>query len=426
MPLLQTPEEHSTMTALGNATEPFAGFRGSFSLSQTQTDSSPPRRLSPSLTSPSVSPSNQGVHNKNGNGLSPFDPFPNFPKPGPSLMDLSQSANNHQPVFSQNLDLSNSKDTEMKYASSSDLSDMIFNNQFSTEDSFVTWKPFDYNMNSDTSPEFLFGSDVGFFDIGFGPNDPQLNENHIPLTMNSFEEPPEKPDKEDVPDEGLVATFDPGTGDGVEETVAHSHPLSRTGCPSSPEVGDYLQLIQVDPLQARCEALAIAIFGNLENLHQQDSWIVEFFTKENIKLMLFLWARRWAQHVPVIHLPTFSILTTSDDLLFILCVIGKAYTRPGIDTDRLQWCIDVFNKLSSIERVDGELNMVNLEAVFILVVLCTWHGNKQQRDMAKRLYREVVDMARKYGYCQVLPEKKTDGSDEAEWKSWIERETRIR
>jgi hypothetical protein len=47
--------------------------------------------------------------------------------------------------------------------------------------------------------------------------------------------------------------------------------------------------------------------------------------------------------------------------------------------------------------------------------------------MAKRLFRcEVVEMARRYGLCQILPDKPTDGSDEAEWKAWIERETRIR
>ena len=435
IPQLQSQADPA-ITGLRKATGQFPVFSQSFSMSQNQTVPSTPRMIPPDLTSPSIgmytlqqtspqdhldhiSPPNQPRdQNNSGSGLLPFNALPNLPTPGPSSMDLSHAATNHQPVFSQNLDLGNTNDTEATFGSS-DPSDMIFNNQFSADDTFFTWKPFEYNMNSDASLDYLFGSEIGFFDVGSSPNDPQLNEPFVPV--NVFEESVEEHEKE-IPDEGLVATFDPGTGDSVEETIP---PASRSGC-SFPEVGDFLQLIQVDPLQARCDTLAIAVFGSIENLQQQDPWIVEFFARDNIKLMLFLWANRWAQHVPIIHLPTFSILSAPDALLFVLCVIGKAYTKSGIDTDRLKWCIDVFNKLSSMARVNGELDMINLEAVYILVVLCTWHGNKQQRDMAKRLYREVVDMARKYGYCQIFPKKKTDGSDVAEWKSWIERETRIR
>jgi hypothetical protein len=360
-------------------------------------------------------------------GMSPFNSFSNFATSNSSLMDLSQATATHQPqsVFPQNMGLENSNENSVIFASSNS-SDMIWNSQFTAEDTFFAWKPFEYDVNSDASLDFLFGSDLGFFDVGFSPNDPPLSEINLPLSTNVFEEPADKSDKEEVPDEGIVATFDPGTGDHHDDPVHHSHP-SRTGGPSvSQEPNDYLNLLQIDPLAARCEGLVISIFGCVENLQHQEHWITEFFTTENIKAMLFLWAKRYAHHVPIIHLPTFSILTTPDALLFILCVIGKAYSKPGIDTERLQWCVDVFNKLSLMARVNGELDMVNLEAVYILVVLCTWHGNKQQREMARRLYREVVEMARKYRYLQILPKKKTDGSDEAEWKAWIERETCIR
>jgi len=437
-PHIKQAVDDSSMKGLGltQTPEPFPGFRGSFSLTQTQ--------AVPTLTSPSIgvynlqqsspqdhlnhiSPPNQPAHHDRNNstsGLSPFNSFPNLPTPNPTMMDLTQPTTQHQPVFSQNLDLANSNDADVMFASS-DPSDMIFNTQFSAEDTFYTWKPFEYNVNNDASLEFLFGPDLGFFDIGFSPNDLPITESYIPPSLNAPEPSTEKGEKEEVPDEGLVATFDPGTGDGApEESVVPQAP-SRGGLRSY-EAGDSLQLMQIDPLQARVDALTIAVFGNLENLQHQDTWTQEFFKTENVKAMLFLWSKRWAQHVPIIHLPTFSILTCPDALLFILCVIGKAYARPGVDPDRLQWCVDVFSKLSSMARVNGELDMLNLEAVYILVVLCTWHGNKQQRDMARRLYREVVDMARKYGYCQVLPKKKTNGTDEAEWQAWIERETRIR
>lgn len=439
----QPQTKDSCLNGLGNTSGTFPGFTGSFSITENQRGPSPPRGLPPALASSSigmynlqqsspldhlnhVSPSNQTVSDQNnsGRGLSPFNTFPNPSTSGPSLINLSHAATNYQPVFSQNIDLGKTNDTEVMFASSNP-SDLIFNNQFSADDTFFNWKPFEYNMHNNACLDFHFDPDLDF-DVGFSPKDAQLNDTlHVPPTMNISDEPVEESEKEEIPDEGLVATFDPGTGDIGEEPAIHCTVPSRAGR-SYPDVGDYLQLIQVDPLQARCEGLAIAVFGSLENLQQQDPWIVEFFTTNNIKLMLFLWARRWAEHVPIIHLPSFSILTAPDALLFILCVIGKAYTRPGIDTERLQWCIDVFSKLSSMARVNGELDMVNLEALYILVVLCTWHGNRQQRDMAKKLYRNVVDMTRKYGYYQVLPKEKTDGSDEAEWKSWIERETRIR
>ena len=425
------------MTGMNQPSENYPGFRGSFSLGQGPNVPSPPRMLPPSLSSPSmgmfglqhpspqdrlnhITPPSNSIRDPN-TGVSPFT-FPALPTPGPSLMDLSHAATSHQPVFSQNLEL-NPTDTDVIFASS-DPSDMIFNNQFSAEDTFFTWKPFEYNMNNDASLDFLFGPDLGLYDLGFSPNDPQFGEMYIPPTMNIFDE--DKVDKDDAPDQGIVATFDPGPGDGTTDDVPQSHPPSRTGPRSIEMSNDAITLLQIDPLQARCDNLAIAVFGSLELLHQQEDWIQEFFSTENMKSMLFLWAKRWAQHVPIIHLPTFSILTAPDALLFVLCIIGKAYSRTGIDTDHLQWGIEAFNKLSSMARVNGELDMVNLEAVYVLVVLCTWHGNKQQRDMAKGLYREVVDMARKGGYCQVPPQKKTDGSDEADWKAWIEQETRIR
>ena len=439
LPHIKQGIDDSSIKGLGliQPTEPFPGFRGSFTLAQAQavpTLTSPnigmynlQQRSSPQDRLNHISPPNQPAHHDRSTstaGLSPFSSFPNLPTPNPTMMDLSQPASQHQPVFSQNLDLATSNDADVMFASS-DPSDMIFNTQFSAEDTFYTWKPFEYNVNNDASLEFLFGPDLGFFDIGFSPNDIPLTESYIPPSLNIQESSAEKGEKEEVPDEGLVATFDPGTGDGAPEEPVVPQAPSRAG-PRSHDVGDSLSLMQIDPLQARVDALTVAIFGSLESLQQHDTWTQEFFKTENVKAMLFLWSKRWAQHVPIIHLPTFSILTCPDALLFILCVIGKAYARPGVDTDRLQWCVDVFSKLSSMSRVNGELDMLNLEAVYILVVLCTWHGNKQQRDMARRLYREVVDMARKYGYCQVLPKKKTNGTDEAEWQAWIERETRIR
>ena len=426
------------MTGINQTTDAFPGFRGSFPLAPGTAVPSPPRMLPPPLSSPSmgmfglqhpspqdrlnhISPPNHNLRDSS-TAVSPYT-FPAMPTSGPSLMDLSHAATAHQPVFSQNLDL-NSGDTDVMFASS-DPSDMIFNNQFTADDTFFTWKPFEYNMNSDASLDFLFGPDLGFYDIGYSPNDPQLGEIYVPPTMNTFDD--EKVDKEEAPDQGIVATFDPGPGDHTTEDISHSHPPSRTG-PRSVEMAnnDVISLLQIDPLQARCDSLSIAVFGSLELLHQQEDWIQDFFTTDNMKSMLFLWAKRWAQHVPIIHLPTFSILTAPDALLFVLCVIGKAYSRTGIDTDHLQWCIEAFNKLSSMARMNGELDMVNLEAVYILVVLCTWHGNKHQRDMAKALYREVVDMARKGGYCHVAPQKASNGSDDADWKAWIEQETRIR
>jgi Fungal Zn(2)-Cys(6) binuclear cluster domain len=445
----QPPAESTSLNGIGNinqSTNSFSGFPTPFSLGQTQTVTSPPRMLPAPLTSPSlgiynlqhsspqdrlnhISPSNQ--NSQTSSGPSPFNTFPNIPTPNPSLMDITSSSTSHQPVFSQSMDVNNpTGDVDVMFAST-DPSDMIFNSNFSADDTFYSWKPFEYQMNNDASLDFLFGPDLGFFDIGFSPNDPQLGETYVPPTLNNNHNmyPPgdeSEKEKEPVPDEGLVATFDPGTGDG-EDHVAHSHPPSRAGPrPTAEHHSDYLQLIQVDPLQARCDQLAIAVCGSLENLSSQDSWIQEFFTTENIKNNLFLWSKRYAQHVPVIHLPTFSILTAPDALLFILCVIGKAYSRPGIDTERLQWCVDVFTRLSAMERVNGELDFKNLEANFILVVLCTWHGNKPQREHAKRLFKEVCDTAKRHGYNKVQPAKETDGSDEAKWKAWIDQETRIR
>ena len=429
---------------MNQSSAPFPGFRGSFSMAPTQALPSPPRILAPSLSSPSmgmyalqhtspqdrlnhISPSNSKVQTTTGTStvLSPFNTYTNVTTPRPSLMDLSHAATTHQPIFTQNIDLPAPTDTDVMFASS-DPSDMIFNNQFSAEDTFFNWKPFEYNMTNDASLDFLFGPDMYFFEMGLSPNDPQLGEMYIPSSANIFEEPPEK-EKEEVPDEGFVATFDPGTGDGVDENATHSsHPGSQSGPRHSVEGNEYLNLMQVDPLQARVDALAIAVFGSLENLHQQDAWTIEYFTAENVKSSLFLWAKRWAQHVPIIHLPTFSIMTAPDPLLFVLCAIGRTYSRPSIDTDRLQWCLDTMNRLAEMAMKNGELDMVNLEANYILVVLCTWHGNREQRVFAKRRFREVVDMARRYGYFQMPADKKTDGSDEADWKAWITQETQIR
>jgi hypothetical protein len=442
-----------------NQQNEFPNFPSSFSFNQTQTAPSPPRMLPPPLNSPSLglynlqhtSPQDRLNHisppnNANpSTGLSPFNSFPNLSTPGPSLMDLSHAASSHQPIFAQNMDLDqnlnpslnqnidhnqnldlNPHDPDVLFASS-DPSEIIFNNHFSADDTFFTWKPFEYNVNNDATFDFLFGPDIGYNYDMFSPNDMAFPEMVVPVAPtapNDYEDP-DKSSKEEVPDQGIVATFDPGTDETANE-IPQSHPPSRAG-PRTYNEYDYINLIQIDPLQARCEALIIAVLGSLENLNHQDTWIQEFFTTDHIKSMLFLWARRYAQHVPIIHLPTFSILTAPDDLLFVLIVIGQAYSPPSIDAKKLQWCIEAFNKLSAMARVNGgELDLVSLEAAYIVVVLCTWHGNKQQREMAKRLYRDIVDTVRQRGYCQVIPQRETDGSDEADWKAWIEQETRIR
>lgn len=440
MPRLQLQDEETSMNGVDNMnhpTETFPLFDGSYPLGQTQSVSSPHRMLRPLQTmgiyglqhsSPQgrlnhISPPNQPIHKhtNSNNGLSTFNMYPVLQAVNNPPMDLST---NHQYLFSQNLDIDNLSDTHDMFASSGP-SDIIFDNQFSSEDTFHAWKPFEYSVRNDVSLDFLFGSDLSF-DIGFSPNDPKMGEPRLPYARNAYLGNSNK-ENEEVPDEVLVATFDRGTGQDREEIVARSDPSLEAHSRLPNELlSGCLHLIQIDPLQARVDALSIAVFGSLEVLQKQVSWIVEFFSKESIKNMLFLWSKRWAHRVPIIHLPTFSILSAPDSLLFILCVIGKAYSRPGIEAERLQWCVNVFTKLSCMARVNGELDMVNLEAVFILAVLCTWHGNKQQRDMARRLHREVVNMVRKYGYCRVFSEGKTDGSGEAEWKAWIERETRIR
>jgi hypothetical protein len=432
----------------------FPGFRSSFSFSQNQQPPSPPRLRPPQIASPSmamyplqqpspqnqlnhISPPNLQTHDQSSQpqAVSAFNRFSNMSTSGPSLLDLSHAASTHQPVFPQNLDLRTTADGENTLFAASDPADMIFNNQFTADDTFFAWKPFEYNMTNDASLEFLFGPDLGFYELGYSPNAPQLGEiypqiaalssNQSADTGAALDESGEKSDREDVPDEGLVATFDPGTGDNTEEQQ-QSVPSSRQGPRINLEVGEGLTMIQVDPLQARIDALTNAVFGSLEALQQQDAWVQEFFTTENVKSTLFLWAKRWAQHVPIIHVPTFSILTAPDALIFVLTVIGKAYSRPGIEPERLQWAVEVFNKLSAMAQVNGEWDLPNFEAVYIFVVLCTWHGNKSQRDMAKRLYRDVVDYARRHGYFQLSPLKKTDGSDDADWKAWIDQETRVR
>lgn len=210
-------------------------------------------------------------------------------------------------------------------------------------------------------------------------------------------------------------------------------------------------LIPVDPLQEKCDRLLEFCFPGYtpeDDTHALRSWITPDYLKHFVELYL----SNFQNHFPTIHVPTFNIALCHSGLLMAVICTGAVYSDRGIRPDEIRKLIDfsynaMITRLNEMNSVDGPSRPPEVEdvhAMQLIYVLFTWHGNSQQRQLAKQKYHIVVDLARRaqlfqpltsreigaesISYLhQVYPDTQHDTIKKTwNWASWIEQEKRNR
>lgn len=177
---------------------------------------------------------------------------------------------------------------------------------------------------------------------------------------------------------------------------------------------------------------------------------------DNIKHFLELFAN-FQGHFPVIHTPTFRITEAWEGLLLGMICIGAVYSE-RLSSSQVREMVELAKV--TIERNSalfalvsreqsgetpvgseiraGRLELEQIQSLFMISVLCMWHGTPVQREKGRQQFPLLVTLAKRAGLTQpsttspfsVLhqPNVQAESFSAAnfDWNSWAEQEERSR
>ncbi|KAG0131100.1 putative Zinc finger, C2H2 type transcription factor [Tuber indicum] len=221
---------------------------------------------------------------------------------------------------------------------------------------------------------------------------------------------------------------------------------------------------QIDPLQVKCDQLIAICFpespgrgsssaGSPDQRIESDSTaedLKRWLTPDHVKHFVRLFFINFQGHFPMIHLPTFNMLTIADGLLLAMICIGAVYSDKGITAEDVRAMIDrsfaaldgTDHGLSDGSQVSTSWQLEEIQARYFLHVLSAWHGTFHQRENTRRAYGTVIAKAQEAGlfspftpsnpgaagfsiYHQVGDHQSSSPTD-WDWASWVEQERRNR
>lgn len=183
--------------------------------------------------------------------------------------------------------------------------------------------------------------------------------------------------------------------------------------------------------------------------HQNSDALRSCLTVDNVKHFLELY-HNYQGHFPWLHIPTFDLFNTYDGLLLILACSGAVYsdrisqtevrslvlcTKAGIErTSRL---LRYHSSGDVIFPTDSDLE--ELQAMFLVQNILTWHGGPGQRAEARSGSRRLQQLVRQcqllnlatpgqpaYSYLHnIRPGQDIDASQWS-WRVWLQQEKRLR
>ncbi|PVH77487.1 hypothetical protein DL98DRAFT_534766 [Cadophora sp. DSE1049] len=183
--------------------------------------------------------------------------------------------------------------------------------------------------------------------------------------------------------------------------------------------------------------------GQLDPLEGHRSVIFDFFHKSgmgkrryydflsNERMRTFLWSyfSHFHHHTPLLHLPTWSMATTSTPLIFAMVLIGAKYSQnPSIQDIISQDLCDAASHLvwSSCQTETTEdnyrISLENLQALYLLALLDTCYSPNKRPTGSD--FRRLIDAARAGGYFEEISDLVEMQS--IEWEEWTYQESRRR
>ena len=225
----------------------------------------------------------------------------------------------------------------------------------------------------------------------------------------------------------------------------------------------HIDMTLTDPLQNRADGLVRFCVPDTASPSLEDQEIKaelrRCLTVENIKCFLELFTN-FQGHWPMIHMSTFNFQEVYEGLLLAIICIGAVYSD-GLSGAQVRTIMVQSQK--AIERTSPMYALVKgdptggqqgrfeylgrpppeieqIQALTLLQILFTWHGDQVQREPARRTFADLVKVARKadllkpvgpdhYAYSLLhQPELGAEHfvSGDFDWAAWIEQEKRVR
>lgn len=170
---------------------------------------------------------------------------------------------------------------------------------------------------------------------------------------------------------------------------------------------------------------------------------------ENAKHFLELY-QNYQGHFPWLHVPTFDIFNAYDGLVLIIICSGAVYsdrisqtqvrnlvlrTKEGIQ--RTSNLLRYYTAEDVISATDSDLE--ELQALFLVQNILTWHGRADQRAQARIESRRLLQLVRQcqlltfagpgqpgYSYLHNLQPGQAVDAAHWNWHAWLLQEKRLR
>ncbi|KAL9617390.1 MAG: hypothetical protein Q9160_007794 [Pyrenula sp. 1 TL-2023] len=217
---------------------------------------------------------------------------------------------------------------------------------------------------------------------------------------------------------------------------------------------------QDDPVQLKANQLVDFCFpgGIQESLHEQEhnARIRLCLTTNNVKHFLTQF-RNFQGHFPHLHIPTFNFTGAYEGLILSIVCIGAVYsdrasdevllalrqcTQAGIErTSTLYQQLRDPNTITHEQcaRLLTTRDLEQIQAILLMQVLFLWHGNPNERHIARQNCPRWGEFARCYhmlepnklqdrGFSTLHNLQPGEQADPAEWNwyTWVEQEKRHR
>jgi hypothetical protein len=286
----------------------------------------------------------------------------------------------------------------------------------------------------DWSQMFQPGAQDGFM----GPFNTNLDHNQIVIKT----EPPMT-----LSNDGLFTGLYPTAG-GVDHPDASAAAFPSWNMPFSHH----------DPFQRIANTIVNFCYPpNSQHLTQIHE-IRDYLSASNVKHFLEQFTN-FQGHFPIIHISTFRITETYSGLLLAMICVGAVYSdkitagqvrelmeQAKVAIERDSRVFSAINWDSAGSSNFGEENLgrhkaeiEEIQAIFLLHVLFTWHGTPVQREMARRNFPVLIKIVRRAGLTRpsTVPESfsvlhqqnvvvEHFNSTNFNWNTWIEQEKRSR
>ncbi|KAI9849382.1 MAG: hypothetical protein M1838_000187 [Thelocarpon superellum] len=272
----------------------------------------------------------------------------------------------------------------------------------------------------------------------------------------------------------------PGGGSFPSSTDAHEgwfhglYPSSNTSAGDASSVTEglatwQLDMAKTDPLQDKADQLVCYCFPDTvtpgsEEWRQREE-TRGFLTVDTLRDCVRLFSN-FQSHWPMIHMPTFSVMDAYEGLLLTMICIGAVYSdRWSVGQVRtlLERCRSATERTSPLFRavaigwedgagwdgtdanananaVGAPTEIEQIQAFTMMQILFTWHGEQEQRRMARHTFPHVVAMARRAGlgrpvgtghaaysvFHQADLNLELHTAAPFDWLPWVEQEKRVR